>query len=288
MRSIDMRYVGPELGAGHAGAGRRDCRRTTSPTAAELFEPSTSASTATRSSGEELEMLTFNVAAVGTRHAVELPRLERGAPARCPARAVVFAFGVEARSRRRSTTATLPAPAPRSPARRCRAGRRDDATAARQRGARRRLRQSHVTDLKEADDERPTPSPGRERHHDRPVPARDHPQPPDHDLPRDGHRDDADELLADVQRGARLLVPVFDRELRDGRPRRRSARRDRLDRPPVPTAICRDRPGEPPTRATCLHQRPVPRRLPPARVRGDQAVLPRGRDSSPTRPTSPT
>ena len=81
----------------------------------------------------------------------------------------------------------------------------------------------------------------RQRHHDRPVPARDHPQPPDHDVPRDGHRDDADELLADVQRGARLLVRRLRPRARDGRPgavragadRRHGARRadgDRRDR----------------------------------------------------------
>ena len=41
--------------------------------------------------GEELEMLTFNVAAVGTRHTVELPRIEPGpAPAPIDRRGVVF------------------------------------------------------------------------------------------------------------------------------------------------------------------------------------------------------
>jgi len=41
--------------------------------------------------GEELELLTFNVAAVGTRHTVELPRIETGpAPDPIARRPVVF------------------------------------------------------------------------------------------------------------------------------------------------------------------------------------------------------
>ena len=122
-------------------------------------------------------------------------------------------------------------------------------------------------------------APSRHRDPHRSVPARDRPQPPHHDLQGDGDRDDADELLADVQRGARLLVRRLRRQGGDDRAGAVRAGADRLDRARRADGDRRDRRREPRAGRRRLHERPLPLELPPARVRGRQAVLPRGRDA---------
>jgi N-methylhydantoinase A len=90
VRSIDLRYVGQnwELTVPMPGGGltRDDFER-----AAHTFEQEHERFYGYSIPGEELEMLTFNVAAVGTRHTVELPRVEAGpAPEPIARRPVVF------------------------------------------------------------------------------------------------------------------------------------------------------------------------------------------------------
>jgi N-methylhydantoinase A len=91
LRSIDMRYVGQnwELTVTMPGGEltRRDFDR-----AAREFEAEHDRFYGYSIPGEELEMLTFNVAAVGTRHTIELPRIKAGpAPDPVARRGVVFA-----------------------------------------------------------------------------------------------------------------------------------------------------------------------------------------------------
>ena len=85
--------------------------------------------------GEELELLTFNVAAVGTRHSVELPKLAGGPqPEPIDRRGVVFSGRRRALSRPPSTTArSIPGGHRDRRAGGCRSGRRDDAAPARER-----------------------------------------------------------------------------------------------------------------------------------------------------------
>jgi N-methylhydantoinase A len=90
LRSIDMRYVGQNweltvsMPGGELATG--DFER-----AASLFEAEHERFYGYSIPGEELELLTFNVAAVGSRHTVELPRIEPGpAPAPIDRRGVVF------------------------------------------------------------------------------------------------------------------------------------------------------------------------------------------------------
>jgi N-methylhydantoinase A len=90
VRSIDVRYVGQnwELTVAMPGGelGREDFEQ-----AASLFEQEHERFYGYSIPGEELELLTFNVAAVGSRHAVEFPRLEPGpAPEPIDRRPVVF------------------------------------------------------------------------------------------------------------------------------------------------------------------------------------------------------
>jgi N-methylhydantoinase A len=90
LRSIDMRYVGQnwELTVPMPGGELTpaDVER-----AAALFEEEHERFYGYSIPGEELELLTFNVAAVGTRQQVELPRLEPGpAPEPIDRRGVVF------------------------------------------------------------------------------------------------------------------------------------------------------------------------------------------------------
>ena len=90
VRSTDMRYVGQnwELSVAMPGGtlGSEDFER-----AATLFEGEHERFYGYSIPGEEIELLTFNVAAVGARHTVELPRIEPGpAPAPIDRRGVVF------------------------------------------------------------------------------------------------------------------------------------------------------------------------------------------------------
>lgn len=90
VRSTDMRYVGQnwELSVAMPGGtlGSEDFER-----AATLFEREHERFYGYSIPGEEIELLTFNVAAVGARHTVELPRIEPGpAPAPIDRRGVVF------------------------------------------------------------------------------------------------------------------------------------------------------------------------------------------------------
>jgi N-methylhydantoinase A len=85
-----MRYVGQnwELAVSMPGAEltREDFAR-----AEKLFEQEHERFYGYSIPGEELEMLTFNVAAVGKRHTIKLPRLEPGpAPEPIDHRRVVF------------------------------------------------------------------------------------------------------------------------------------------------------------------------------------------------------
>jgi N-methylhydantoinase A len=91
VRSIDVRYVGQnwELTVPMPGGelAREDFER-----AAQTFEEEHERFYGYSIPGEQLELLTFNVAAVGTRHTVELPRVEAGPPPEPIARRpVVFA-----------------------------------------------------------------------------------------------------------------------------------------------------------------------------------------------------
>jgi N-methylhydantoinase A len=90
LRSIDMRYVGQNwelsvsMPGGKLGAGEFE-------QAAKLFEEEHERFYGYSIPGEELEMLTFNVAAVGARHSIELPRIDAGpAPEPLDRRGVVF------------------------------------------------------------------------------------------------------------------------------------------------------------------------------------------------------
>ena len=90
VRSMDVRYVGQnwELTVTMAGGTltREDFER-----AAALFEAEHERFYGYSIPGEELELLTFNLAAVGARHSVEFPRLEPGpAPDPIDRRPVVF------------------------------------------------------------------------------------------------------------------------------------------------------------------------------------------------------
>jgi N-methylhydantoinase A len=90
VRSIDVRYVGQnwELTVAMPGGGlqREDFEQ-----AAALFEQEHERFYGYSIPGEELELLTFNVAAVGARHTVEFPRLEPGPqPVPIDRRPVVF------------------------------------------------------------------------------------------------------------------------------------------------------------------------------------------------------
>jgi N-methylhydantoinase A len=90
LRSIDMRYVGQnwELSVSMPGGrlGPEEFER-----AAKLFEEEHERFYGYSIPGEELELLTFNVAAVGARHSVELPRVEPGpTPEPLDRRGVVF------------------------------------------------------------------------------------------------------------------------------------------------------------------------------------------------------
>ena len=92
-RSVDLRYVGQnwELTVSVPGGtlAREDFER-----AAALFEAEHERFYGYSIPGEELELLTFNVAAVGARHAVDFPRIEPGAvPAPLARRPVVFSAG---------------------------------------------------------------------------------------------------------------------------------------------------------------------------------------------------
>jgi N-methylhydantoinase A len=93
LRSIDMRYVGQnwELTVPMPGGdlGQGDFHR-----AARTFEEEHERFYGYSIPGEELEMLTFNVAAVGTRHTIDLPRIDPGpAPQPLAGRPVVFDAG---------------------------------------------------------------------------------------------------------------------------------------------------------------------------------------------------
>lgn len=90
VRSIDMRYVGQnwELSVSMPGGEltKADFERS-----AKLFEEEHERFYGYSIPGEELELLSFNVAAVAVRHEVELPRLEPGpAPEPIDRRGVVF------------------------------------------------------------------------------------------------------------------------------------------------------------------------------------------------------
>jgi N-methylhydantoinase A len=79
VRSIDARYVGQnwELTVAMPGG---ELRREDFEQAAALFEQEHERFYGYSIPGEELELLTFNVAAVGSRHTVEFPRVEPGSP----------------------------------------------------------------------------------------------------------------------------------------------------------------------------------------------------------------
>jgi N-methylhydantoinase A len=79
VRSIDARYVGQnwELTVAMPGG---ELRREDFEQAAALFEQEHERFYGYSIPGEELELLTFNVAAVGSRHTVEFPRVEPGPP----------------------------------------------------------------------------------------------------------------------------------------------------------------------------------------------------------------
>jgi N-methylhydantoinase A len=89
LRSIDMRYVGQnwELTVPMPGGelAQADFER-----AARTFEEEHERFYGYSIPGEELEMLTFNVAAVGTRHTIDLPRIGSGPPAEPIARRPVI------------------------------------------------------------------------------------------------------------------------------------------------------------------------------------------------------
>jgi N-methylhydantoinase A len=90
LRSVDMRYVGQnwELTVTMPGGAltHEDFER-----AAKEFEAEHERFYGYSIPGEELELLTFNVAAVGTRHTIELPRIGPGpAPEPVARRGVVF------------------------------------------------------------------------------------------------------------------------------------------------------------------------------------------------------
>jgi N-methylhydantoinase A len=93
VRSIDMRYVGQnwELNVPMPGG---TLTSDDFAAAAKLFEEEHERFYGYSIPGEELEMLTFNVAAVGTRHAIDLPKLEAGGTPEPVARRAVI-FGVE-------------------------------------------------------------------------------------------------------------------------------------------------------------------------------------------------
>jgi N-methylhydantoinase A len=93
VRSIDMRYVGQnwELSVAMPGGALTS---EDFASAATLFEQEHERFYGYSIPGEELEMLTFNVAAVGTRHAVELPKIPQGdTPAPVVTRPVTFGVG---------------------------------------------------------------------------------------------------------------------------------------------------------------------------------------------------
>jgi N-methylhydantoinase A len=79
LRSIDVRYVGQnwELTVAMPGG---TLRREDFEHAAALFAEEHERFYGYSIPGEELELATFNIAAVGTRHTVELPRIEPGSP----------------------------------------------------------------------------------------------------------------------------------------------------------------------------------------------------------------
>ncbi len=90
VRSIDVRYVGQnwELTVAMPGG---ELTRADFEQAAQTFGEEHERFYGYSIPGEELELLTFNVAAVGTRHTVELPRIEPGpAPDPIARRPVVF------------------------------------------------------------------------------------------------------------------------------------------------------------------------------------------------------
>jgi N-methylhydantoinase A len=90
VRSIDVRYVGQnwELTVSMPGG---ELARSDFEQAAQTFGEEHERFYGYSIPGEELELLTFNVAAVGTRHTVELPRIETGpAPDPIARRPVVF------------------------------------------------------------------------------------------------------------------------------------------------------------------------------------------------------
>jgi N-methylhydantoinase A len=93
VRSIDMRYVGQnwELNVPMPGG---ELSRADFEAAVTLFEQEHERFYGYSIPGEELEMLTFNVAAVGTRHAIELPRIAAGGTPEPMLRRPVT-FGVE-------------------------------------------------------------------------------------------------------------------------------------------------------------------------------------------------
>ena len=91
VRSIDVRYVGQnwELTVAMPGGELTPGRLRAAPR--RRFEEEHERFYGYSIPGEELELLTFNVAAVGTRHTVELPRIEPGpAPEPIARRPVVF------------------------------------------------------------------------------------------------------------------------------------------------------------------------------------------------------
>jgi N-methylhydantoinase A len=93
LRSIDMRYVGQnwELSVAMPGG---DLTAEDFKTATALFEQEHERFYGYSIPGEELEMLTFNVAAVGARHTVELPQIPQGAaPVPIVRRPVTFGAG---------------------------------------------------------------------------------------------------------------------------------------------------------------------------------------------------
>ncbi|MEZ5100720.1 MAG: hydantoinase/oxoprolinase family protein [Thermoleophilia bacterium] len=96
VRSVEMRYVGQnwELAVSMPGG---ELTQADFDRAAKLFEEEHERFYGYSIPGEELELLTFNVAAVGTRQQVELPKLERGAaPEPVDRRPVIFDASVGA------------------------------------------------------------------------------------------------------------------------------------------------------------------------------------------------
>jgi N-methylhydantoinase A len=90
LRSVDVRYVGQNwelnvaIPAGHIATSEFE-------SAADLFEEEHKRFYGYSIPGEELEVLTFNIAAVGARHSVDLPRIATGsAPEPIEKRSVVF------------------------------------------------------------------------------------------------------------------------------------------------------------------------------------------------------